>query len=84
MEKNQDTLEIIQGIFLNAFELPNEVVTLDANLIDDLGLDSIDAIDLIVLLEKESGVKLAMDDLMSIKTIGDVINKIEEVLAQQS
>ncbi|MDX2471970.1 MAG: acyl carrier protein [SAR324 cluster bacterium] len=84
MEKNQDTLGVIQGIFNTAFDLPKDVVTLDANLIDDLGLDSIDAIDLIVLLEKESGVKLNLEDLMSIQTVGDVITKIEEVQASLS
>ena len=83
MEKSRDTLEIIQGIFQSAFDLPKETVTVDANLSDDLGLDSIDAIDLIVLLEKESGCKLNMEDLMTIKTVGDVIKKIDEVVAEQ-
>jgi acyl carrier protein len=83
MQTTQEILTIIQDIFHDTFDFSKETITLDADLREDLGLDSIDAIDLIILLEKKSGCKLTMEDLISISTVGDVIKKVQELLAQK-
>ncbi len=81
MDIERDPLEIVQKILKEIFDLPKEVINPDTDLREDLGLDSIDAIDLIVLLEKETDCKIAMDDLIDVKTVEDIINKVKEISA---
>ncbi|MCP4294870.1 MAG: acyl carrier protein [Proteobacteria bacterium] len=81
MDIEKDPLEIVQKILNEIFDLPKEVIKPDTDLREDLGLDSIDAIDLIVLLEKETDCKIAMDDLIDVKTVEDIINKVKEISA---
>jgi acyl carrier protein len=73
------------------FELDAKTITLDTKLIEDLGLDSIDAIDLAARLEELTQKRLAEDNLRSLRTVGDVVNLIvamvsepDEALAPQS
>ena len=45
---------------------------------DDLGADSLDLVDLVMSVEEEFGVKVADEDLENIKTVGDIVDYIEE------
>ncbi|MDH3359400.1 MAG: acyl carrier protein [Desulfobulbaceae bacterium] len=55
------------------FELDPQKMTPEATLYDDLGLDSLDAVDMVVALEKEFGMKLTDEQaLRSIRTIDDL------------
>jgi acyl carrier protein len=58
------------------FQLRDEDLHPGAHLIDDLDLDSIDAVDLAVNVEKELGLTLSEGDLKSIQTVQDVIDLI--------
>ena len=53
-------------------------VTMEATMQDDLGADSLDLVDLVMSVEEEFGVKVADEDLENIKTVGDIVNYIEE------
>ena len=48
----------INAILIEEFELPEESLTPDADLRDDLGLDSLDAIDLARKLEEQRGIQI--------------------------
>lgn len=48
----------------------------DSKLIDDLGADSLDLVDLVMALEEELGVKIADDKLQKISTVKDVVDYI--------
>ena len=55
------------------FELDQEQLIPEATLYDDLGLDSLDAVDLVVAMEKAFGVKLANEEAVkSVRTVGDL------------
>lgn len=55
------------------FELDHAQLTPEATLYDDLGLDSLDAVDLVVSLEKAFGVKLANEEAVkSVRTVNDL------------
>jgi acyl carrier protein len=56
--------------------LPMEKLILNARLSDDLDLDSIDAIDLVVKLQEYTGRKISPSEFKSVRTIGDVVDKI--------
>lgn len=63
------------------FEIPPERVTLDARLIEDLDLDSIDIVELLVKLREVTGRRVTADDFKTVRTIGDVLDSIEKLLA---
>ena len=54
------------------FELPPEKVKPDAQLFTDLELDSIDALDMISLMETELGMVVVEEELKAIRTVEDV------------
>ncbi len=50
----------------------------DASFIEDLGLDSLDLVDMIMKLEEEFGISIPDEDLDKIRTVKDAINYIKE------
>jgi acyl carrier protein len=71
----------LRAILVESFELDAGRITRDAHLLEDLDLDSIDAIDLAVRLEEETGLKLADEELRGVRRVEDVV---ELVLAKLS
>lgn len=66
------------------FELTDAQLTPQANLKDDIGLDSLDAVDMVVVLEQKFGINIRQGyDLRSIVTLQDLYNFIEKI-AQES
>ena len=66
----------IREIFHSEFGIALTAMKPEAHVYKDLGLDSIDAIDLAVRLEVETGLKLKATDLKSIQTFQDVVDVI--------
>ncbi|MFE8730400.1 acyl carrier protein, partial [Aeromonas hydrophila] len=59
-----------------------EDVTMDAKLYQQLELDSIDAIDLVVHLQKLTGKKIKPEEFKSVRTVADVVDAVERLLAE--
>ncbi len=62
------------------FDLDRADIRLDSHLSDDLDIDSIDAIDLIVELKKFVGKKISPEDFKSVRTVGDIVNAVSELM----
>ncbi len=61
------------AVLAEEFELETEEMTPDATLFDDLGLDSLDAVDMVVVLEKTFQIKMSDEEaLRAIKTMEDL------------
>ena len=58
------------------FELPPEKLVPGARLKEDLDLDSIDAVDLMARLQQYTGKRIASAEFKSVRTIGDVVDRI--------
>jgi len=71
------TLERLTKIVVDRLGVNEEDVTLEANLKDDLGADSLDVVELIMELEDEFNVEIADEDAEKITTVGEVIAYIE-------
>ena len=56
-----------------------EQITLTSRLVEDLGADSLDVVELIMAFEDEFGVTLPDEDIASMKTVADVINYIKKL-----
>ncbi|MCP4176371.1 MAG: acyl carrier protein [bacterium] len=78
MEKNK-IIEAVDDIFIEIFELDKNELTEDKILFKDLGLDSLDMVDLIVEINKKTGINLRNDDtIKDIRTLGDVYKFVEK------
>ena len=66
----------VRKILVNEFELDPDVISPSAHIIDDLDLDSIDAIDLAVDLEKATGLSLNEEELRAVRLVQDVVDLI--------
>lgn len=56
-----------------------EQITLTSRLVEDLGADSLDVVELIMAFEDEFGVSLPDEDIASLKTVGDIVNYISKL-----
>lgn len=66
----------IQTIILNNDDTLKDKITLDSNLNDDLGLDSLDTTDIIMHIEKEFGISIPDMDAEKIHTIGQLVEYV--------
>jgi acyl carrier protein len=71
----------LQAILAETFELEPARVTPEANLFEDLGLDSIDAVDLAIKLQQLTGKRVNADVFRSVRTVDDVVNTVHQMLA---
>ena len=67
-------------ILTEEFEISQDLVKPEANLFEDLELDSIDAVDLAVKLQFFTDKKISPENFKQIRTVDDVVNAIEELL----
>lgn len=72
----------ISRALVELFEIDPEDVTMDAKLYQQLELDSIDAIDLVVHLQKLTGKKIKPEEFKSVRTVADVVDAVERLLAE--
>lgn len=55
-------------------------ITMDTSFEEDLGADSLDLIELLMVLDDEFGVDVPEEDAEKIKTVGDVVNYLQNKL----
>jgi len=68
----------VDEILIEEFELDEDAVVPDASLREDLDLDSLDAVDLIVALEKAFGFRIDEKVVVEMKTVGDIHGYIRD------
>ncbi|MBB6062968.1 MULTISPECIES: acyl carrier protein [Thermosipho] len=73
----------VSKILAEKLNIPIEDIDESSNIIDDLGADSLDVVDLVMILEDEYGIRIEDDELENISTVEDVINIIESKLKNQ-
>lgn len=72
----QEIRKILADALVNLFEIDPERITPETNLYEDLEIDSIDAIDLIDHIKRETGRKLKADDFRNVRTVEDVVQAV--------
>jgi acyl carrier protein len=70
--------EKVKKIINEVISIDEEKITLEANLENDLGADSLDAVEIIMLLEDEFDISLDDEATQNIKTVSDLVKFIEE------
>ncbi|EIC83209.1 acyl carrier protein [Serratia sp. M24T3] len=70
----------ISELLVKLFELDADDITPESRLYEDLDLDSIDAVDLVVHLQKITGKKIKPEIFKSVKTVQDVVDAIDVLI----
>jgi len=76
-------IEIVNQVLEEEFEIDAELLKPEALLFEDMGLDSLDAVDLIVMIDKELGVRIEEKQARAIKTLADVYHTIDSLLKEK-
>lgn len=70
----------VKATLVELFEVDEDAVVPDAQLYQDLELDSIDAIDLVVHLQKLTGKKIRPEEFKSVRSVADVVEAVERLM----
>ena len=70
-------LEKIQNILAQQFEVSADSISADTNIVDDLGADSLDVVELIMSVEDEFGFSIPDEDASDLVTVGKLAEYIE-------
>ena len=82
VKSREEILEYLREVLVDLFEIKPEQVVPEAHLYDDLDIDSIEAVDLILKLKDLTGRKLQPQAFKHVRTVGDVIDAIQAVMAE--
>ncbi|MDH3519436.1 MAG: acyl carrier protein [Myxococcales bacterium] len=80
MHAANEIFDWVADVLKQQFQIREEFLRPDARLVDDLDLDSVDAIDLSIRLEEKTGLSFKEEDLKAIETIQDIVDFVHERL----
>ncbi len=70
--------EKVRDVIVETLGCEADIVTMEASLADDLGADSIDAVELNIALEDALNVSIPDEALAEMKTVGDIVSYLEQ------
>jgi len=73
-------LEKIEALISEQFGVDKSEISLNTSFVEDLNADSLDVVEFIMALEEEFDIQINDEDVENIKTVGDVVNYINEKL----
>ena len=72
-----DMFETVKEILARQLQVDADDITQDTDIVDDLGADSLDVVEMLMAIEQEYGIVVSDDVITSFKTVGDVAKYIE-------
>lgn len=82
--EREKIITIVNDFLVNEFEVDRDDINNEANLKSTLGLDSLDYIDMVVVIESNFGVKLGEADFKKMETFSDFYSTIENKIAEKN
>jgi acyl carrier protein len=77
-------IAMVDDIFAESFEIDRELLKPEAHLFNDLGLDSLDAVDLVVAMQQKFGIRMRNDErIREVRTLADVHRLVLTVKKEQ-
>ena len=71
--------EKLKTLFVEELQIDEADITMDAELIKDLGINSIELADLVMLCEEKFDIEIEDEDIHKFVTVGDVVNYLESL-----
>jgi acyl carrier protein len=78
--KKENVFKEVKNALVDLFEIEAEEIELSTNLYKDLDLDSLDAVDLVVHLQKLTGKKIKPEEFKQVRTVEDIVVSVEKLL----
>ena len=82
MEKREDYAVRLTEL-VNRLDEAGTVVDVDSDLVDDVGLSSIEIMELVEQLEDAYDISFPLNDLAEIRTINDMVKELERLVAKR-
>lgn len=70
--------EKIRDILAEQLEIDEDSITMESNIAEELGADSIDVVDLVMSIEDEFEIEVPDDEVENVKTVGDIVKYVED------
>lgn len=67
----------IKAILVDQLDVDEDAITMESSIIDDLGADSLDVVDMVMSMEEEFDIEIPDEEIESMKTVGDLVKFIE-------
>ena len=67
----------IAKVLADQLGIDKSKITLESKIVEDLGADSLDVVELLMSLEEEYGITVSDDEAGAIRTVGDIVNLLE-------
>lgn len=83
MSEQDAIYQQVSDLLETLFEVDPAAIKPDARLYEDLELDSIDAVDMVVQLQKKTGKKIKPDEFKAVRTVQDVVDAVERLLQEE-
>ena len=71
--------ENVRDALAKQFEIDPETITMDTSIVDDLGADSLDVVELIMSLEDMFGISISDDDAAQLDTVRRIVEYLEQL-----
>lgn len=78
--QREKIVTIVNEFLIDEFEISPELLKPEANLVQDLGIESLDFVDIVVIIEKEFNFKVKREEMINVRTLEDMYKYIEERL----
>ena len=72
--------EKLRTLLARQLEISEDRITMDTNIVDDLGADSLDVVELIMSLEDEYGIVITDDAVRELYTVREVVEFVEKLI----
>jgi len=73
-----DIIEKVNAFLIDEFEIEEDLISPDATFKDELGLESLDFVDIVVIIEREFGFKVKGEEIVNIRKLSDLYDYIEK------
>lgn len=83
MTTKQELFIEVRNTMAELFELDPNSIKPESQLVEDLDLDSIDAIDMIANIQKKAGKRIKPEEFQAVRTVQDVVDVVERLMAEQ-
>ena len=70
--------EKIAAILAEQLDVEADDITMTTDLVDDLGADSLDIVDLVMTLEDEFDLEISDEDIEGVRSVGDIVKYLED------
>ena len=72
--------EKVKELLINELNIEEDIITPEANLVKDLGINSLELADLVLMCEERFNIEIGDDDIHKFITVGDVVDYLASIV----